>query len=510
MGKQPKADHREPGGGGLTDLLPVGILRTDPEGRCVALNPQGSELLGLPVEQALGSGWLDTLGPEAREGLIQRWSRGTEEGGLFEERLTVRLPDGATRVASCRVTRLPSGSGAESGYLAALLDETEWQETGEALRKTTRELEARVRELDCLFEISRAVERSAGSLPRILRDAVDILSRTWDDRGTACARIVLDGVTYQSEPFEPGSHTLKADILVQGRQAGEVQVGFPAGVSPEERGIPEADQRRLLEVVSQRLGRTAERVMGRQLLREKEEEMRERITHLTRVSTMGEMASSIAHEVNQPLTAIATYAQACRRLMEGGLAKEPRVMEVLEHIAEEALRAGNIIHRLKDMVRRRESRWTECDLNALILDLEQLASADARLHDVVLTFQLAPDLPSILVDGVQVQQVVLNLIRNGIDAVEGRGRGEGEVVVRTERVGPKAVRVSVEDNGEGMSPDQEKMLFQPFFTTKEGGMGMGLSISKSIATAHKGRISFSRNPSRGMTFHLTLPAFDER
>jgi len=507
---QPKTDRGGREERSLTDFLPVGILRTDPRGRCVALNPHGSELLGLPEEQALGSGWLDALEPDAREELTQRWKRGTEEGGLFEERLTVRLPDGTSRVALCRVTRLLSGSGAESGFLAALLDVTEWQKTGEALRKATRELEARVRELDCLFEISRAVERSAGSLPRILRDAVDILSRTWDDRGMACARIVLDGETYQSEPFDPGPHTLKAEILVQGRRAGEVEIGFPSGVSPEERGIPEADQPRLLEVVSQRLGRTAERVMGRQLLREKEEEVRERITHLTRVSTMGEMASSIAHEVNQPLTAIATYAQACRRLMEGGTAEESRVMEVLQHIAEEALRAGNIIHRLKDMVRRRESRWTECDLNALILDLQQLASADARLHDVVLSFHLAPDLPSILVDGVQVQQVVLNLIRNGIDAVEGGGGREGEVVVRTERAGPKAVRVSVEDNGEGLSPDQERMLFQPFFTTKEGGMGMGLSISKSIATAHKGRISFSRNPSRGMTFHLTLPAFDER
>ena len=234
------------------------------------------------------------------------------------------------------------------------------------------------------------------------------------------------------------------------------------------------------------------------------------LTHLTRVSTMGEMASSIAHEVNQPLTAIATYAQACRRLVEGGGAGIPRIMEVLGSISDEALRAGNIIHRLKDMVRRQESRWTECDLNALIRDVEQLASVDARLHDVSLTFQLSQDLPSILADGVQIQQVVLNLIRNGIDAVEGGGVKEGRVVVRTGRTGRNAVRISVEDNGRGLPPDLEDKLFHPFFTTKTGGMGMGLSISKSIATAHKGRISFSRNPSEGMTFHLTLPAFDER
>jgi PAS domain S-box-containing protein len=508
--EEPEVDRIWTEGRGLTDLLPVGILRTDARGECLDLNPQGSELLGIPVERALGTGWLGALEPDAVEGLVRRWSRRAAEEGLFEERLNVRLPDGTSRVASCRVIRVSAGEGGAGGFLAALLDVTEWQITGETLRRTTRELEGRVRELDCLFEISRAVERSAGSLPTILRDAVAILSRTWDDGGTACARIVLDGRTYQSDPFDPGPHTLKAEILVQGVRAGEIEVGFPAGTSPVDGEIPEADQRRLLEVVSQRLGRTAERVKGRLLLREKEEEMRERITHLTRVSTMGEMASSIAHEVNQPLTAIATYAQACRRLMEGGAAQPPRVMEVLQHISEEALRAGNIIHRLKDMVRRQDSRWTECDLNALIRDLDQLASVDARLHDVVLSFHLASELPSVLADGVQIQQVVLNLIRNGIDAVEEGGGGGGEVVVRTERVGPKAVGVSVEDNGSGLSPDQEKKLFQPFFTTKAGGMGMGLSISKSIATAHRGRISFSRNPSSGMTFHLTLPTFDER
>lgn len=510
MDRKPKTGRSRMEGGKIPYLLPVGILLTDSHGRCVALNPEGSEVLGLTEEEALGNGWMDALEPEARVGLIERWARRVAEAGLFEERLNVRLPDGTFRVTSCRVTGLPPESDSDAGFLAALLDVTEWQQTGETLRRTTLELEARVRELDCLFELSRAVERSAGSLPTIFQDAVGILSRTWDDRGKAFARITLDGKIYQSEAFAPGPHTLKTDIFVQGRIAGEIEVGFPSGGSLAEGEIPESEQRRLLEGVSQRLGRTAERIKGRQLLREKEEEMRARITHLTRVSTMGEMASSIAHEVNQPLTAIATYAQACRRLMAGGEARSARVMEVLQHIAEEALRAGNIIHRLKDMVRHQDSRWVVCDLNALVRDVEQLASVDARLHDVALSFQLAPDLPSILADSIQVQQVLLNLIRNGIDAVEEGGGGLGEVVVRTERAGPKAVRVSVEDNGNGLPPEMEKNLFQPFFTTKKGGMGMGLSISKSIATAHKGRISFSRNPSTGMTFHLTLPAFDEK
>lgn len=493
----------------LTDLLPLGILRTDFEGSCLAANTQGASVLGIPEDRAVGFGWQSTLAESSRRGLLERWSQGTEGSGPFEERLEVRIPGGPNRSLFCRVVRVPEERGVAPGFLATLLDVTEWQETEEMLRRTTGELATRVRELDCLFEISRAVERSAGSLPTILEESVKILTNTWSAGGKALARIALEGVDYRSEDFIPSKGNLLAPIFVHGQKVGEIEVGFPSGSATEPGEVPVQDHRRLLEAVAERLGRTAERVKGRQLLREKEEEMRERLTHLTRVSTMGEMASSIAHEVNQPLTAIATYAQACRRMLEGGDPQRPRLMEVLGHIADEALRAGNIIHRLKDMVRRQESRWTPCDLNALVRDVEQLASVDARLHDVSLTLHLSEDLPAVLADGVQIQQVVLNLIRNGIDAVEETGGREGRVVVRTARVGARTVRISVEDNGRGLAADAADKLFQPFFTTKRGGMGMGLSISKSIAAAHKGRISFTRNASEGMTFHLTLPAFDE-
>jgi signal transduction histidine kinase len=492
----------------LSDRFPVGILRTDLDGNCMALNSRGADVLGIPEGGAAGCGWQDTLEEATRTGLPERWRLGTAESRPFEERLQVRVPGGPIRSVFCRVVRLPAEGERAAGFLASLLDVTEWQETEETLRKTTRELATRVRELDCLFEISRAVERSAGSLPRILGEVVKILRRTWSNGGEAFARIALEGLDYSSENFIPGKANLCAPVFVHGARAGEIEVGFRFESASEPGESPTHDHQRLLEAVAERLGRTAERVKGRQLLREKEEEMRERLTHLTRVSTMGEMASNIAHEVNQPLTAIATYAQASRRMLEGGDPQLSRLMEVLGHIADEALRAGNIIHRLKDMVRRQESRWTRCDLNALVRDVEQLASVDARLHDVSLSFQLSADLPAVQADGVQIQQVVLNLIRNGIDAVEGRGAGEGRVVVRTGRVGPKSVRLSVEDNGRGLPADAEDKLFQPFFTTKPGGMGMGLSISKSIASAHKGRISFTRNASEGMTFHLTLPAFD--
>jgi signal transduction histidine kinase len=173
------------------------------------------------------------------------------------------------------------------------------------------------------------------------------------------------------------------------------------------------------------------------------------------------------------------------------------------------MRAGGIIHRLKDMVRRQDGRLAECDVNALIRDVEQLASVDARMHDVALSFFLPPDLPPILADGIQIQQVVLNLIRNGIDAVQEVDPGSREVAVRTGRDGEGWIRVSVEDNGCGLPPGSGRDIFQPFFTTKTDGMGMGLSISRSIVEAHRGHIGFHSNERAGATFFFTLPALED-
>ena len=493
----------------LAEQLPVGVLLTDRAGRCLALNPKGGEILRMTPGEARGEGWLGALQEDARRSVLERWEAATTQGASFTMDLRLPKADGSVRTVSFRVVPLLAESGQVRGHLATLLDVSYWHQTERDLRKATRELEFRVRELDCLFEISRAVERSAGDLGAILRETVGILGRTWGFPHPACARIVLDGQVYQTANFVRCPRARRTPIFVHGEEIGEVEVGRPEPPSGEESGLSKQEEETLLEAVAQRLGRTTERVKGRRLLREKEEEMRERLTHLTRVSTMGEMASSIAHEVNQPLTAIATYAQACRRLADAGDAGLTEVLDVLGRISDEALRAGNIVHRLKDMVRRQETRWTECDVNALIRDVEQLASVDARLHDVRLRFELAPDLPPILADGVQVQQVVLNLIRNGIDAVEEADPEEREVVVRTGMASPREVRVAVEDNGCGLPAELDDRLFQPFFTTKKGGMGMGLSICKSIAASHRGRISFTRNGHQGMTFQFTLPILDD-
>ena len=494
---------------GLVKILPVGVFHIDTSGDCVAVNDHWCELTGISPKAALGKGWVNAVHPLDRERVTEEWEATSSSPREFASEFRYLTSDHTVRTVSCRVLPLFDAEDDLVGHLATAFDVTERHQTEVALRESARELEKRVKELHCLFEISRIVERSAGSLPTILRETVKILPDSWRHSEVACARIVMDGRSYATSNYAETQWRQRADILVQGEPVGEIEVGYLEERPWMEEGPFSEEERTLLNDIGERLGRTTERLHTRRLLREREDEVRERMTHLTRVSTMGEMASSIAHEVNQPLTAIATYAQACRRLVEAGMVGSSEVLEVLTRVGDEALRAGDILHRLKDLVQKRESRLTKHDLNDLIRDIEHLASVDARLHDVGIRFALAPNLSQVLVDGVQIQQVVLNLIRNGIDAAEEADSPDREVVVETRAKGPDEIEVSVRDNGCGLPKNAEESLFQPFFTTKKDGMGMGLSISRSIVATHDGQIWFSRNSAGGTTFSFALPVAED-
>lgn len=237
---------------------------------------------------------------------------------------------------------------------------------------------------------------------------------------------------------------------------------------------------------------------------EEAREMRERLAHVARISTLGEMATGIAHEINQPLAAVATYAQACGRMIRARTADDVELLQTLDRISHEALRAGAIINKLKDLVRRRESSQAPCDLNSLVRDVAGLASVDAQHNGLELRLSLADDLRPVVVDPVQIQQVVLNLVRNGIESMEGCS-GEYVVMLRTRDAGEDGVSCAVVDHGVGLEKEQEEELFAPFYSTKESGMGMGLSISRTIIQAHGGRLWFTPNPDCGTTFQFTLP-----
>ena len=229
------------------------------------------------------------------------------------------------------------------------------------------------------------------------------------------------------------------------------------------------------------------------------------MAHITRVAVLGEMASTLAHEVNQPLTAIATYAQACHRLIHAKGIDASETLDVLARISNEAVRAGEIIHGLKDLVRKGQTRREECDVNEVILDVQPLMQIDAHGRDVQLRCELAGSLPTVMVDRVQIQQVVINLVRNAIDSMAETPQDRREVLLRTEVTEEGDIEVLVADRGCGIRTGEGEHIFETFHTAKARGMGMGLSISRTIVASHGGRIGYSENPGGGTVFYFDIP-----
>jgi two-component system sensor kinase FixL len=217
------------------------------------------------------------------------------------------------------------------------------------------------------------------------------------------------------------------------------------------------------------------------------------------------MAAGLAHEINQPLSAIATYAQACQRFLKSPHRDDADIFESLEQINAQALRAGEVIRRLRNFVKNREVTREPVDCNRLLDDLRTLAETDARLHNVKLRIEAEPGLPTVYADPIQLQQVVLNLVRNAIDAMSEAPETRREVLLSTRRLPDGEIEIVVSDYGTGLAPEAAEHLFNPFFTTKAGGTGLGLAISRSIVLAHGGRLWHTPNEGVGARFHFTLP-----
>ena len=229
------------------------------------------------------------------------------------------------------------------------------------------------------------------------------------------------------------------------------------------------------------------------------------LAHVTRVTTLGELAASIAHEVNQPLAAIVADANASLNWLAGATPELEMVRDALDAIVKDGLRAADVIQRIRQLATKTDPRRATVDINDVIRDVAALVRTEVLRHQVSLRVELAPAMPLVLADRVQLQQVIINFVMNGIEAmasVEDRPR---ELVVRSGPHDGDDVLVAVQDAGVGIDPKNVDQLFSAFFTTKPGGMGMGLSISRSIIEGHGGRLWATPNPNHGVTFHFALP-----
>ena len=251
--------------------------------------------------------------------------------------------------------------------------------------------------------------------------------------------------------------------------------------------------------------RRARRRAERRLLAAQAEQRQADVAHAARLNTLGGMAAGLAHELNQPLAAIVAYARGCSRRIESGDASTASLLPAINEIATQALRAGEILRRIRDFVRHGEQRREPVDVNELVREAARLADLEARQLGVTMRLELAASIPTVEADPIQVEQVVLNLVRNGFEAMRETDGRDRVLSIRTVHE-QDGVEVAVQDTGGGVPAGIADRLFDPFFTTKRDGLGLGLSISRSLIEANGGRLWASPNGTGGATFRFALPA----
>jgi len=259
----------------------------------------------------------------------------------------------------------------------------------------------------------------------------------------------------------------------------------------------------------QLLGEVFANTLSRRRAEMEGQRLRQDLAHIGRVSTVGELTASLAHELNQPLTAILANAQAVRRILDADKADLVEVRAIVDDIVDDDKRASEVIGRLRGFLKKGTLERSSVDMSELVGQVARLVAGDAVLRSVGIRLELAPDLPGVYADRVQLQQVILNLILNGFDAMRDSEVGRRDLLLRTACDGTGSVTVTVHDSGSGIEWADVGHVFDAFYTTKADGLGMGLAIVKSIVEAHGGRVEARNNPEGGATFSLALPTGQE-
>jgi len=338
-----------------------------------------------------------------------------------------------------------------------------------------------------ILTFNRAAERMFGYA------AADVLGKNVSVLMGEPYRSEHDG--YMARYLATGdAHIIGKGREVEGRRAsGE---SFPVSLAVGE--VAGSSQRRFVGIIRDLSAKRAAEQRARSL--------EHRLAHVGRFNLMGEMAAGIAHEINQPLSAIATYAQAAKRVLQKPDPDISMLRDVYGKIDEQARRAGQVIENLRKLIRKQEIDTQSLDVNRVVDDVMSLVEADARSEGIPVYVRKGMDLPNVRADAVQIQQVLLNLTRNSVDAMrDGLGKERGITVV-TERSERGGVRITVTDHGHGVSPQLGEDIFHPFVTTKRDGLGVGLAISKTIVESYGGTLSYADNPVGGSIFSIELPA----
>jgi two-component system, LuxR family, sensor kinase FixL len=481
----------------MADTAPVMIWMSGVDKLCTFVNKVWLDFTGRALEQELGNGWSEGVHPEDLDHCLEVYVRSFDARQHFAMEYRLRRKDGEYRWLLDNGVPRFGPDGTFLGYIGSCIDVTRMKETEEALHESQKRYRmateaGRVGVWDLNLETGELyVDPRLKTLLGFREDEIGNRLDHWVwrlhpddlDLATAVAQAHIRGETSFYE-FE--HRVLHKD--------GSIRWFLARGRLPRRSDGTALHMLGTYTEITERKG--AELQVERQ---------RNELAHLSRVTMLGTLSSALAHELNQPLMAILSNAQAAQRFLARDSADLNEVRDILKDIVEDNRRATEVIQRLHLLLTKGETQHQPLDLNEVVQDALRLVRIDLVNNRLTVHSELTPQLPGISGDRVQLQQVLLNLVMNACTAMADSPRTERSLVVRTALLRGETVCVSVQDQGTGIPPENLERIFDPFFTTRAQGMGFGLTICRAIIRAHGGRLWAENNRDGGATFHLTLP-----
>lgn len=469
-----------------------------PDGRIIPISPSFSRLTGSPASDVR---WINTVHPDDREQLLATWGDIQQRRAPGTTEFRLRMADGAYRMFRARAAPRLDDAGAILLWYG-FTEDIEEQKQAEAARVAAEE---RYR------LVARATNDAIWDLD-LVEGTIEWSDTALETLGYPRQRSTTTHLKWWEERLHPEDRAQVADTLSEAIEGGSKRWSetyrFRRGDGEYATFFDRGFILRNAEGAAVRAVGAMADISKRQHAEEEIRRMQAELVHVSRLSAMGTMASTLAHEINQPLTAVANYLRGSRRLLE--TADGPRIGDArngLEAAERSALLAGQIVRRLRELVAKRNAQTRVEDVGKLIEEAGVLGFLDAHLQGVTRSIEIDPDARWVEVDPVQIQQVLINLIRNAIQAMQ--HVDVRAITIATQKRSGDAVEVSVADTGSGVSPEMKEALFSPFHGNKEEGLGIGLSISRTIIEAHGGKIWAEDRSGGGTIFRFTLPLADQ-
>jgi len=480
----------------VADAAPVLIWMSGTDKLCTFFNKPWLDFTGRSMEQELGNGWAEGVHQDDVQSCLRIYTSAFEARQSFVMQYRLRRNDGQYRWISDQGVPRYDEQGTFAGYIGSCVDVTELMTKDEALHQSEERMRLAAAAVNLGIwewdlrkdEIwATNARRALLGLPASGTIALeDFISRLHpDDRDRV--RRTMDDAIHSGEDFDSEYRLILPDGIVRWMST---------------RGSVHFDDARK---PTRLLGISIDITERKQAELDAQQDRAE-LSHMSRVALMGEMSASIAHELNQPLSGILSNAAAGQRFIDRGDVDLREIREVLGDIISDGRRASDVVRGIRGMVKKEQMVHRSVDVNEVVADALRMASPDALLHSCQLETSLAPNLPAIDGDPVQLQQVLLNLAINAFDAMRDTPASKRRVVIATQSDGDGTVRTSVRDYGVGISEELQDRLFDPFFSTKTEGLGMGLAIVRSIVESHGGTITAENADGGGTRFEFVLPA----